>query len=264
MKFLLILVVTTVLVFLLKRPIKRCPWAFYALTIVLSVLYFVNISTDFLDVLRSPLFLLMQKCTLSLALFTVVMFIGVFPKDSFVGTSLRPIRAELSIMAGVLALGHMTVYLKAFMPRFFGGGIGEDLLLFVVTIVLLTVLLVVLCVTSAQWAKRLMEAASWRRLQKLAYVFFGLVYVHLLSILLPAALLGGKTAIASVVVYTVLFAAYAALRIRFALLERKERMAKEAANAAEGAEVAEVAAESVEVAAVAAEGVETAPESAAE
>lgn len=73
---------------------------------------------------------------------------------------------------------------------------------FVLAVVLL-VLLVVLGVTSFAFVKRQMSTASWKKVQKLAYPFFGLVYVHLLLMLLPSALHGGLAAQASVVVYSV-------------------------------------------------------------
>ena len=64
--------------------------------------------------LYDALFLLLHKCTLATALFAVVMYIGVFARDSRVATYLRPIRAELSIMAWLLSLGHMAIYLSSY------------------------------------------------------------------------------------------------------------------------------------------------------
>ena len=58
----------------------------------------------------------------------------------------------------------------------------------------LVVLLVVLGVTSFAFVKRQMSTASWKKVQKLAYPFFGLVYVHPLLMLLPSALHGGLAA----------------------------------------------------------------------
>ena len=69
----------------------------------------------------------------------------------------------------------------------------------------LLVLLLVLGVTSFAFVKRRMRTDSWKRLQRWAYVFFGLVYVHLMLMLAPAASQGGEAAVASVVVYTVIF-----------------------------------------------------------
>ena len=55
-----------------------------------------------------------------------------------------------------------------------------------------------------------------------AYPFYALVYVHLLIMLGPAALRGGDSAVASVVVYTAVFGLYAVLRVARAIRERHE------------------------------------------
>lgn len=222
MDFALVLIVTTALVWLLRKPIKRFPVLFYALTILLNVAYIATLYVTLPELARISIFLLMQKCTLALALFAIVMYIGVFSKDSKISHELRPIRSELSIMACFLAIGHMVVYLTAFLPRVMAGvGLAGNFRVFFVTAVLLLVLLLVLGVTSFQFVKRAMSAQSWIKLQKWAYVFFGLIYVHLVSILLPAALNGGATAMVSIGVYTVLFGAYAVLRVHRALVDKK-------------------------------------------
>ena len=84
-----------------------------------------------------------------------------------------------------------------------------------------TVLLVVLGATSFNNVKVRMSSQTWSRVQKWSYAFFGLTYVHVLAMLLPSALSGGMTAVQSVVAYTVVFGAYAVLRIVRAMLDRK-------------------------------------------
>ena len=79
-----------------------------------------------------------------------------------------------------------------------------------------------------------MGTDSWKRLQLWAYVFFGGVYVPLMLMLAPAASQGGEAAVASVVVYTVIFGAYAALRVRRALVDRRAVAAVGALDAASG------------------------------
>lgn len=222
MGFILVLAVTAILAWLFRRLIKKYPVVFYILALLLNVLYVVSVYGTLPEVIRRTLFLLMQKSTLSLALFAVVMFIGAFRRDSVIGVGLRPVRAELSIAACILTMGHMFVYLMAFLPRALGGGLTEGrFLLFFTTCVLLLVLLLILGITSFSEIKRRMNAASWVKLQKWAYVFFGLIYVHLVSILLPSALQQGVTARISIAIYTVLFGLYAIMRVRRALIDRE-------------------------------------------
>lgn len=220
MTFLLVLACTAALVLLLKVPLVKYPMAFYIGAVALIVLYVGNLYVTYPEGVRTTLFLLMQKCSLPLALFVIVMYIGVFRKDSKPALMLRPLRAELSILACILSLGHVCVYLMAFAPRFFRGIVGDTwLAVFFVTVVALLVLLLVLGITSIARVKRHMNTTSWVKLQKWAYVFFGLIYLHLVVILLPSALAQGATATTSIAVYTAVFGSYAILRVRRAVID---------------------------------------------
>ena len=220
MDFPLVFIGAVAAAFALRNPIKKAPVAFYVLAVAVSVLF---IAAEFFPMPRavwSALFLLVQKCMLALALFAVVMLIGVFSRDSRVGRWLRPIRAELSIIAWILSLGHMAVYLASYLPRLGGVNKGAVMISFVVALVLFALLLV-LGFTSFNVVKKRMKKDTWKRVQMLAYPFFGLVYLHLMLMLLPPALHGGAAAQVSVAVYSVLFAAYALLRVRRAMIDRK-------------------------------------------
>ena len=98
---------------------------------------------------------------------------------------------------------------------------GANVLSALVVALALLVLLLVLGVTSFGFVKKHMRTESWKRLQRWAYVFFGLVYVHLMLMLAPAASRGGEAALVTVAVYTVVFGAYAVLRVRRALVDRR-------------------------------------------
>lgn len=218
MMFVVTLLCVIALCFALRNPLKGCPAAFYALAILVDVVFLAGTMAGFaIDLPRfasSGLLYLLQKCYLPLSLFAVVMFVGVLPDGSKAKQWLRPVRAELSIVAWILSLGHMTVYLISYAPRMFVGGavVGNVAVSFVFAL-LLFALLLVLGVTSFDVVKKHMGKETWKRVQRLAYVFFALVYVHLLLMLMPAALNGGIAARANVVVYSVLFVGYAVLRV---------------------------------------------------
>ena len=218
MTFLMVLVATIVAVLALRQPLHKWPVAFYALAVAADVAYIAGIEGLLPRAVTSPLTLLMGKCMLSLALFVVVMYIGVFAKGSRAHQWLKPVRAELSILACILACGHMAVYLASYAPRL-GGAMGANVLSALALALL--VLLLVLGVTSFGFVKKHMRTESWKRLQRWAYVFFGLVYVHLMLMLAPAASRGGEAALVTVAVYTVVFGAYAVLRVRRALIDRR-------------------------------------------
>lgn len=222
MDFAAILIATIATCFALRNPLKACPTAFYAAAIAIDVLYMYGVFFGLPRAVWSPLFVLVQKCELALALFVVVMFIGCLNREGRACRWLKPVRSELSIVAWFLSLGHMAVYLESYLPRLFGGGAisGNVMGAFALAVVLL-VLLVVLGVTSFAFVKRAMHTETWKKVQKLAYLFFGLVFVHLLLMLLPSALHGGLAAQASVAVYSVVFVGYALCRVSRALADKQ-------------------------------------------
>lgn len=232
MTFAFVLAASTAASFLLRNPMKKLPMLFYTLAVALDVLFFVGSYLPLPQALWSLLLVLMQKCMLPLALFVVVMYIGVFGRDSKVGSWLRPIRAELSIVAWILSLGHMTMYLVSYAPRLFAGRVDGSVLAALVLALVLFALLLVLGITSFNVVKKHMKTNTWKRVQLLAYPFFGLVYVHLLLMLLPSALRGGVPAQISVAVYTVVFGAYAVLRVMRAVRDRRSGAQVEAGEPA--------------------------------
>lgn len=211
MVFGLTLIGTIIFCFVLHDPIKKYPLAFYGLVIVLDLLYIWGMTIGLPHAIWRLLFLLIHKCTLSLAIFVVVMFVSCLNPKGKPYLWLKAIRAELSIMAWFLSLGHMCVYLMAYVPRL-GGAIKTNVVVAFVLAAVLFVLLMLLGITSFKSIKKLMKNESWIKLQKLAYPFFGLVYFHVMLMLAPSAMHGGKAAIVSCCVYTVVFGAYAIMR----------------------------------------------------
>lgn len=221
MTFLLVFLATLMCVFLLRNPLRKAPVAFYALAVVVDVLFMCGDTLGLPRAVDNVLFMLVHKCALALALFTIVMFIGAFSRESKVRRWLQPVRAELSIVACILSLGHMTVYLANYAIRFLAGAVDGAVFVALVVALVLFALILVLGVTSFQFVKRRMTKASWKRVQLFSYVFFGLTYVHLMLMLLPPALQGGSVAQLSVAVYSVVFAGYAIARLTKAARDRR-------------------------------------------
>lgn len=224
MTFVIVLACTVAASFALRSPLKACPTAFYALAVAVDAVFVVGTFWGMPRAVWSALFPLVQKCLLPLALFVVVMYIGVLPRTSRPYAWLKPVRAELSIVAWILSLGHMAVYLASYLPRnVLGGAVSPNVMASFAVAVVLLVLLLVLGVTSFNAVKRRMRTDTWKKVQKLAYPFFLLVYVHLLLMLAPSALHGGIAATASVAVYSAVFLAYLVLRLFRAAKDRRMR-----------------------------------------
>ncbi len=224
MTFLVVLLVTVALVCVLKQPIRRWPLLFYGIAVALVVLFIADAYLTIPRFIHQGLLVLIHRCMLATALFAIVMYIGALPHGSKARGYLMPIRGELSVIAWILSLGHVAMYITPYVTMASRGLTGANAHIFLSLAVALVVfvLLILLGVTSFATVKRRMKARSWKRLQRLAYPFFVLVYVHLMIILLPSALLGGRTAQTSVIVYSVLFIGYIVLRIYRAVQDRKD------------------------------------------
>lgn len=220
MTFLVLLACSVAAVFALRNPIHKAPMLFYAIAITVDLLFMFGDALGLPRPVSHALFLAIHKCTLALALFVIVMFIGVFSRESKVRKWLQPIRAELSIIAWILSLGHMVVYLASYATRVLAGYVDGAVFVALVVALVLFVLLLVLGVTSFRLVKRRMNSTVWKRVQSVAYVFFGLVYAHLLLMLLPPALRGGEAAQIAVAIYSVVFFGYAVARIVRAVKDR--------------------------------------------
>ncbi len=226
MTFALTFVVVLVACVILREPLRRCPVAFYVLAAVAVVAQLASTSLGLPKSVDLALLLLVKRCNVAMALFAVVMLIGVLPRDGRASSWMRPVRSEISIVACILCAGHVIGYVVSYAPRVIAGALANPLLVVgLVAALVLTVLLVVLGVTSIQRVKRAMDSAKWKRLQRLAYAFFLLACVHALLMLLPSALGGGAAATEGVCAYSVLLVAYVVLRGARALADRRSNAA---------------------------------------
>ena len=195
MNFLLTFPTTCAAVYLLRKPIKRWPVVFYLCAIALDTLYLASGFIVLPRWLWGILVELVQRCELALALFAIVMLIGCLDSTSRLHRRLSPIRGELSIIAWILAMSHVTVYAVSYLPRLLStNNLDENIVVSMAVALILLALLTVLGITSLNVVKRIMTATTWNRAQRLSYVFFGLVFCHLAFILAPAALHGGIAA----------------------------------------------------------------------
>lgn len=228
MNFLVILACAAVFSYVLRKPIRKMPWLFYALAVALNVVLYLNVTTTFPRELRLLTQMLMNKGGLGVAFFVVVMWIGVFPRGGHVSKALRPIRAELSIIACILTAGHMWLYLVTYVGNLLGRSsvTGAVMASLIVAFVLLA-LVIVLGVTSLRKVKRHMKAASWKKLQNWAYLFYALVLVHVLLIIGPAALRQfgnfSNPAFLNAAVYLAVFGGYMVARVWRFVVDRRDK-----------------------------------------
>ena len=220
------LIIVALFIYFLKDSLKKYANIFYIGVAVISIAVFL------LEFLSMPLFVknnilgIFAKGSLGTAMFVVVMYTGALPKGNKLIAPLMKIRGELSITAAILVLCHNFTYGMTYFRMLFTKTSllsATQLAAAVISLVLIAIMLV-LTVTSFPSVRKKMQAKKWKQLQRTAYVFYGLMYVHIMLINIPYARLGLGMYIANVVIYSIVFLGYAAMRISKAISVKAARI----------------------------------------
>jgi DMSO/TMAO reductase YedYZ heme-binding membrane subunit len=232
MHFLTALIGTVIAVFLLRKAIAKVPAVFYILGFAVIALYLYEYYLGSSSQLWRSVFPYIQRGSIGLALFTIVMFTGAFARESKLRMMLQPIRRQLSILGAIMCSGHVLVYLWVFWERWlaFTEGMRLNAWVAVLLALVITALLVVLTVTSFVVVRKRMPPKAWANVQQFSYLFYLLIYIHLMLFLEPSAAYRVWDAQVTLMVYTVVFGVYIVLRLRRNWIDRKAE--REAALAA--------------------------------
>jgi sulfoxide reductase heme-binding subunit YedZ len=215
--------IALIVAFPLGGALKRQPAPFYLVALALVVTHlwyrFAGMYVPGAQVLID----VMQKAYLACAFLAIVMFIGVLDEQSAARRRLQPIRAELSILSFVLALGHTVVFLPSYLPHFSTIFLSHPgMAASIIVAILLEVIYAVLTVTSLHVLRVHMPYHTWKSIQRLSYAMVALLYAHILLALGRSAFLGhgSSSAQLAIVLYTLTTLAYVVLRVRKALRTR--------------------------------------------
>ncbi len=230
MRFLIALILATLFVIFAKDSLKKHPNVFYAIAGVISLIGIIGqvcgLFSSLPSWVNSYVVQLFTQGALSTALWCAVMWANAFPNGSKPIKQLMPIRGELSIFACILTLGHNIGYgisYKYFQRLFTGQLSGTSMWACIITIVLMLIM-IPLTVMSIPHVRKKMKAKTWKNIQRVAYVFYGLIYVHVLVLTLNSSRLGRSGYWFSILLYSLVFIGYAIFRIRkFILLKKKPK-----------------------------------------
>ena len=233
------LIIVSLFIYFLKGSLKKHAGIYYIGAAVISIAVFL------LEFLPMPLFVknnilgIFAKGSIGTAMFVAVMYTGALPKGNKLIAPLMKIRGELSITAAILVLCHNFTYGMTYFRMLFTKtsllsatqltAAIINLVFFIpiaIISLVLIIIMIVLTVTSFQAVRKKMKAKKWKQLQRTAYVFYGLMYVHIMLINIPYARLGLGTYIANVVIYSIVFLGYAAMRIAKAVSVKAARAGK--------------------------------------
>lgn len=234
MNFLISIIVAILFVTFGRNFIKKYANICYLLTTMLSIFLVVGSFTGFIWTMpiwfTGTILPILIKSTFSTALFVIVMYTGAFKNGSKLIKFLMPIRAELSIMAGILTLAHNISFGKNHFVNLFTAPetMSTNMKAAAGVSIILITLMIPLLITSFPCVRKKMKPKSWKNLQKSAYLFYALIYIHVMLIMVPVAISGNITYIINVLVYNVVFITYAIMRIKKyyakkSLINKKEK-----------------------------------------
>ncbi|MBW6410979.1 ferric reductase-like transmembrane domain-containing protein [Clostridium weizhouense] len=211
---------------ILNRQIKKKSWIFYILMIILTgfIIYYyrVKMYEVYPEWITTYLIGPFKRGAFSTATFIIVMYLGAIKKNTTIAKKMFSIRGEMSIIACISTLGHNIVYGIYYFPKLFLNPQSLpklQLIAALLTIGMISIMLP-LFITSFRCVRNKMKASTWKKIQRMAYVFFGMIYIHVM------VLYSGKLDkhINDIIIYTVIFGTYAFLRIRKYMMSRKRKL----------------------------------------
>jgi len=224
MTFLYSIIITCVFIGLFGKKIKRHSTLFYSLFLAISLLAILIVWGGFR--LSGPVgayvLPILARGGLAGAFLIVVMITGALPNKTGLQRVLLPIRGELSILASILTFGHNIAYGRTYFVALFSKDSALLLTqkLAAICSLLMIFIMIPLFVTSFPGVRRRMKAKKWKKLQRLAYLFYALLGVHIMLLCLPNALAGRPGYRLTVILYGTIFLSYAICRVVKALGKR--------------------------------------------
>ena len=216
MLLIIALVIASLFVYFLKDKLKQHPNIFYIGAAVVTIVIFSLRTVAMPQFVRQNIVGIFAKGTIGTAFFIIVMITGALPRGSKLIGPLMRIRGELSIMAAILVLSHNLTYGMTYFKMLFSAPAALPAVQRCAAVIslMLIVLMIGLTVISFPAVRKKMNPKKWKQIQRSAYVFYGLLYVHIMLINIPYARMGLRMYAVNVLVYSIVFAGYAAMRIR--------------------------------------------------
>ncbi len=222
MLFIVSLILAALFAFLCKKAIKKYPAIFYIAAAVISV------AVTFIDLRSLPsaaqsIVELFSRGAFATALWCMIMWLGALPNGSAPMKAIMPIRGELSIFAAILTLGHNIGFGKTYFVRMFTAPESmkpTQLAAGTLSLIMLVIMLP-LTILSIKAVRKKLSAKLWKRIQRAAYLFYAMIYIHVMILFLPSAKLGRLEYQISVVAYSIVFITYAVCRVYKAVTKKK-------------------------------------------
>lgn len=207
---------------LLEKPIKKHATYFYIVTIIISILTIIAPEKGLPFIVDYIVNNILARGTLAGALFILVMVATVCPAAKMRGLLLRT-RGEMAIIAALFTLVHNIAYGQYYFVKLFTktSELDTPKILAAVLSLIMIILLIPLTITSFMVIRKRMNPKKWKSLQKLSYVFYGLLFLHIAMIFSISIFYGHLDTLFDLTVYAVIYVVYLVLR---AIKYKKQRV----------------------------------------
>lgn len=191
------------------------PFYLAAAIISITVVYCTWQHVSFPVWFESWIWPLFARGALAGALFVMVMVTGALPNDSKAFKVFMPERANLSIIACILTFGHNIAYGKTYFTALFftPSRLSLPTLSAALCSLVMIIIMLPLFITSFSPVRKRMKYHSWKRLQRFAYLFYALLYGHIMLLAIPNAIKGRSGYTLTVFVYSLVFLSYLICRL---------------------------------------------------
>ena len=206
----------------IKKYSKLCYILATIISLILVIISYTDAMANIPEFIRFYILPLFTNSAFATSLFIIVMYTGALKNGSKLMKLLFPIRAELSIIASILTLAHNIIWGRYHFVALFTNpkSMALNMLLAAIISLILIAIMLPLMITSFPNVRKKMKYKSWKNLQRFAYAFYGLTYLHILLVMMPMARTGNAKYLINVLVYSIIYLTYAALRINKALSKK--------------------------------------------
>ena len=235
MQFLIAFIITFIFSYSAAGVIRKKPVPFYIFGALISVCAatasLMHIGSE---ALRKYLIDPFSGGAFAGAFWAVIMLIGALPAGGKLIKRLMPARGELSILAAAVSLSHILTYGVTYIKRLISPNLRatSDFVITCIVCLLLVLIMLPLTVISFKKIRAKFKGKIWKNIQRTAYVFYALIYVHVMVIFIPRARLGQSGYFLSCIAYTAVWSTYFVLRARKAYLKSKKPEKKALLNTA--------------------------------
>ena len=219
MTFIFTFVLVTLLALLFTKSIKKNSYLYYLGAVIIATITSIYEILRITSNMKIDGFLLTLEKTsmrgfISISFFILVMYAGALNSKWKITKNLRSIRAELAILGSITILPHGIIYFARFLilklPKIISEGTFPILYFSYIAVGMVGfIIMIPLFMTSLKKIRSKMKGLQWKKLQRWAYLFYLLAYVHILLVLLNEKELD----LLKISTYTIIFGGYMSLRL---------------------------------------------------